>query len=134
MKDDESFKTLRKGLAKQKNDNDLRGMMLELLKEDQKEVKGKGKGKGKEKTKEKETAPKKPKATKTRLLSLCDSIKDVPKKGLDLEKLYRKIDDDYVKNSGKSNIKQTKHLFNVVLPVLKEFNIITIKGTNVKVN
>ena len=68
--------------------------------------------------------------SKTRTDSLCDSIKNLKKKTT-LDEFAKVLNDDYVKAGGKDNLKQSKHIFNVMSPVLVSFGVITVDGDRI---
>ena len=77
----------------------------------------------------KEPKEKKAKKTKSRMISLCDSIKSLPKKGMEIDAFVTEANEAFMKDcGGEGNERQTKHTLNVILPVLIEFNVVSIDG------
>lgn len=69
---------------------------------------------------------------KSRITCICDAVKALPKKGMDMKKLAEDADKRYQKESKSAeNLKQSLHTFKVILPVLVEFGIITVDGENI---
>ena len=67
--------------------------------------------------------------TKTRMVMICDTIKNLPKKGLTIDKVAEQANESFQElYNGSDNEKQTKHTLKVIMPVLVAFGIVTVTG------
>jgi hypothetical protein len=124
VKEEDVFKSLRKSIGIQRNADKLRTRMLEVLnsQEEEKETE-----KEKPAKKEKKPAKKEGKKKTTRMISVCDAIKELPKKGLSIDDLADKANEIFMEQGGQDNPDQTKNILKVISPVLIQFNLVTIE-------
>lgn len=131
---DPTFKKVKKELSKLSNVKKLQKEMLDIIRDEQKTPpKEKDKGKGKDKTKDKaKTTDKKATKKRSRMQSICDSLKKVSTKGMTVETFLEMANEDFAKIGGSHNPLQMKHVLQVISPVLKEFNLIEFDGDKIK--
>ena len=83
--------------------------------------KAKGEGKGKAAPKAKATPKKK------RMTCLCEALQKLPKKGKTFDEVATVANDAFAQAGGKDNHAQTLHTLKVVLPIVKHFEIVSVK-------
>ena len=73
-------------------------------------------------------ASKKKSTSKKRIDCICDAICKLPKSGKSKNQIAKQADEAYVKAGGSTNVKQTLHHLQVILPALINFGIVKQDG------
>lgn len=121
----ENFEGTMDGETKEKVDAILAAGAIKVEGEEPKKAKA-------PKSKDGKKAPKKPAKTKKRVDTICDALNKLPKSGRTVQEIAEISDKDYVSGGGESNVKQTVHHINVLLPALVNLKIVTVDGDKVK--